>query len=513
MPGTRVGSLDIQFGPVWEQAKANQLVQSVQQVISAVNTLTNQVANLAAGGSGSGPVTVPPHGLVSKSHTVSGLSAGAVLMATGSDSFAFGVLRIDQLAQTDETTLADPLEGDVLTFHDGFWSAEPGGMLGLSDPGSNALVMWNEAAKDFAWAIPVAGAGISLIPGQIAVNDFELTHGHLLGLLADDHPQYALIGAVNTWAFLQTFQAGITVDVGLNLNGNFEQVGQEPEWFFQNTDDSADEGSWRMHAEPGQLIFSSVNDDGSDGENWLSASRIGGIVDAVNISSNSLTWNGDQVLTVASLASGTNVYFSTNAAGQLLVNAANSSGGSGGGVANPTALVGLTAVNGTATTAIRSDGAPALSQAIAPTWTGVHVFAATVGTPVSIDFTSASQDALLMADSNTGGRTLRMGPGSGGTAAALIGFFDNAAGALRMGISATGQVLINAPSSGIALTTSTFALTAAAPTVAAAQVGFGGTTSTTASTTIGGIAIPALVAGFLVINVAGAQCKVAFYAN
>jgi hypothetical protein len=297
MPGTRVGSLDIQFGPVWEQAKANQLVQSVQQVISAVNTLTNQVANLAAGGAGSGPVTVPPHGLVSKSHTVSGLSAGAVLIATGSDSFAFGVLRIDQLAQTDDTTLANPLEGDVLTFHDGFWSAEPGGMLGLSDPGANALVMWNEADKDFAWAIPVAGAGISLMPGQIAVNDFELTHGHLLGLLADDHPQYALIGAVNTWAFLQTFQAGITVDVGLNLNGNFEQVGQEPEWFFQNTDDSADEGSWRMHAEPGMLIFSSVNDDGSDGENWLSASRIGGIVDAVNISSNSLTWNGAQLLT------------------------------------------------------------------------------------------------------------------------------------------------------------------------------------------------------------------------
>jgi len=40
--------------------------------------------------------------------------------------------------------------------------------------------------------------------------------------------------------------------------------------------------------------------------------------------------------------------------------------------ANPTAQVGLTAVNGVASTFIRSDGAPALSQAIAPTWTGVH---------------------------------------------------------------------------------------------------------------------------------------------
>jgi hypothetical protein len=49
--------------------------------------------------------------------------------------------------------------------------------------------------------------------------------------------------------------------------------------------------------------------------------------------------------------------------------------GSGGGTpANPTASVGLTAVNGSATTYMRSDAAPALSQAIAPTWTAQHIF-------------------------------------------------------------------------------------------------------------------------------------------
>lgn len=48
---------------------------------------------------------------------------------------------------------------------------------------------------------------------------------------------------------------------------------------------------------------------------------------------------------------------------------------SGGGTgANPTASVGLTAVNGTAITFLRSDGAPAISQAIVPTWTGLHTF-------------------------------------------------------------------------------------------------------------------------------------------
>lgn len=43
--------------------------------------------------------------------------------------------------------------------------------------------------------------------------------------------------------------------------------------------------------------------------------------------------------------------------------------------ANPTALVGLAPVNGVATSAMRSDAAPALDVSIAPTWTGQHIFA------------------------------------------------------------------------------------------------------------------------------------------
>lgn len=42
--------------------------------------------------------------------------------------------------------------------------------------------------------------------------------------------------------------------------------------------------------------------------------------------------------------------------------------------ANPAGSVGLSAVNGVATTAMRSDAAPALSQSITPTWSGTHVF-------------------------------------------------------------------------------------------------------------------------------------------
>lgn len=42
--------------------------------------------------------------------------------------------------------------------------------------------------------------------------------------------------------------------------------------------------------------------------------------------------------------------------------------------ANPSASVGLSAVNGSATTWMRSDGAPALEVTIAPSWSGAHTF-------------------------------------------------------------------------------------------------------------------------------------------
>lgn len=42
--------------------------------------------------------------------------------------------------------------------------------------------------------------------------------------------------------------------------------------------------------------------------------------------------------------------------------------------ANPSATVGLAVVNGSASTFMRSDAAPALDLSIAPTWTGAHTF-------------------------------------------------------------------------------------------------------------------------------------------
>jgi len=54
------------------------------------------------------------------------------------------------------------------------------------------------------------------------------------------------------------------------------------------------------------------------------------------------------------------------------------SGGSSVSPANPTALVGLSTVDGSAATFMRSDAAPKLDVSISPTWTGTHTFSGPV---------------------------------------------------------------------------------------------------------------------------------------
>lgn len=89
-----------------------------------------------------------------------------------------------------------------------------------------------------------------------------------------------------------------------------------------------------------------------------------------------------------------------NAAGQLttVTTASIPSAPTG---ANPSATIGLTAVNGSAATFLRSDGAPALSQAIAPTWTGLHTFTPTAAaSPTALAWSAQS---VAAGTSNTAG--------------------------------------------------------------------------------------------------------------
>jgi len=85
----------------------------------------------------------------------------------------------------------------------------------------------------------------------------------------------------------------------------------------------------------------------------------------------------DGTITFSSLSEG---FVKSNSSGALSIGtiAASDLPGSFSGFADPSVTIGLATVGGTATTAMRSDAAPALSQSIMPTWTGAHTFSNTV---------------------------------------------------------------------------------------------------------------------------------------
>lgn len=93
--------------------------------------------------------------------------------------------------------------------------------------------------------------------------------------------------------------------------------------------------------------------------------------------------------------------------------------------ANPTGTVGLSTVNGSASTYLRSDGAPPLSQAITPTWTNSHTFSAVTlfangsAAAPSIALTNSSTTGLYRNAADDLGfataGTARMNLNSGGT--------------------------------------------------------------------------------------------------
>lgn len=90
--------------------------------------------------------------------------------------------------------------------------------------------------------------------------------------------------------------------------------------------------------------------------------------------------------------------------------------------ANPSASLGLTAVNGAAATFMRSDAAPALSQAIVPTWSALHTFtlapvfsSATINTAAAFD---AAKQLVSVTNTGTGNNVLSASPTFTGTIAA-----------------------------------------------------------------------------------------------
>lgn len=99
---------------------------------------------------------------------------------------------------------------------------------------------------------------------------------------------------------------------------------------------------------------------------------------SVTLNGASLSLGGTRTLALASAdfvnQGTTTTVLHGNAAGNPSFGSVTSSDLAAGVFANPSGLIGLTAVNGVATTADRSDATHAIDQSIIPTWTGIHTF-------------------------------------------------------------------------------------------------------------------------------------------
>jgi hypothetical protein len=165
--------------------------------------------------------------------------------------------------------------------------------------------------------------------------------------------------------------------------------------------------------------------------------------------------------------------------------------------ANPTASVGLAAVNGVAATFMTSDSAPPLSQAIVPTWTGLHswsqnlgAFSATGNPMMKLINTSATAQTPVDFFSNTAtltGRIRNDFAGNMNFVSLLSGIHSFWVG----GDSGVGVDSFEIKSGKINL--ANHATTAVAPAAGAAG------------------ALPATPAGYVTIQVAGTDRKLAFY--
>lgn len=174
----------------------------------------------------------------------------------------------------------------------------------------------------------------------------------------------------------------------------------------------------------------------------------------------------------------------------------------GSGPASPTQTIDITVHPGTSATFMRSDAAPALSQAITPTWTGAHVFNGS-GIPVTINGNANSQSLLVTASSTAsqsyGAQIL------GGTNASDYGLSVlTQAGSSTFKVDGAGQ--LHAPlfynSAGLIKTDASGNFTPST-TISLSSLTVSGASTFGATTISGAIKIGGLSAGTLVLDGSG----------
>ena len=248
------------------------------------------------------------------------------------------------------------------------------------------------------------------------------------------------------WTNLHTF----TKNTGAGTDSTVTLANTDgPVLRFSDTDAAVDAKNWRIRVVSGVFSLAPETDALATGNGALTFTRTGSAIAAMNFgnttdnptfgfNSTNIATFGGQVTALRFVPSSSTVPtngiylpaantigFSSNTTARLSIDStgawllAGSTAGTSGqsltsngagsaptwtnpalvaaNFANPSATIGLSTVNGSAITAMRSDGAPALSQAIVPTWTALHTF--TGGSTGAVD------PAVTLA--NTGGPMLR----------------------------------------------------------------------------------------------------------
>lgn len=181
-----------------------------------------------------------------------------------------------------------------------------------------------------------------------------------------------------------------------------------------------------------QIAFVRAGDQGAAGAVGIvgtpSVNQFGVWNDATSLKAISITGlvKGNGASAPAAAVSGTDYAPATSGSAVLKGNGAGGFSNAVAGTdfmgvpANPTATIGLAAVNGSANTGMRSDAAPALSQSISPTWSAAHTF------QVTVTGTQAGGSPQFAASPASGSASIAINAPGAATNQAAVNLNDNA---------------------------------------------------------------------------------------
>jgi hypothetical protein len=287
--------------------------------------------------------------------------------------------------------------------------ADGGGITWTFNPNTNTLQASGSGGGVTGLATPTAKVGLTAVPGSL-----------LTAMRSDGAPPIDQ-AITPTWTGLHTFNAGLTVGSGaFTLNAHTLVLTANASLSGTNTGDQAIPAGANPSVSVG---LAAVNGTAttfmrSDAApllsvaivpTWTGLHTFGG---GLTVSAGTTTISGHTLALSASATVG-----GTNTGDQVIPAAA-----------NPTASVGLTAVNGVATTFMRSDAAPLLSQAIVPTWTGKHIHSGGFLDNSNVAISSAVTGIFL-----NGGNSAELGwiNSAGGTDAKAWDSFADSSNALH----------------------------------------------------------------------------------